>query len=259
MTVNPGLKLWCCAALLALCLLARTPWPPLALFFAASALTAAGGVRPRAYLSLLGAPAAFLLLSGIALLWEYASAPGGVANVPFLGGYFVLRAPAQTAARLVMARALGAVGCLYFLSLSTPVPELLDALRRARVPEVVGDLAVLIYRYIFILFATFRSMRDAAASRLGYAGPVRSLRTTGRVYGGCWRTASGGRRRALTRWRAAAMTAASVFDAGSCARAARACVRRIDGGHGAGACVRRMTRRFCKRVGRRENGRDPSV
>ena len=105
LTVNPGLKLWCCAALLALCLLARTPWPPLALFFAASALTAAGGVRPRAYLSLLGAPAAFLLLSGIALLWEYASAPGGVANVPFLGGYFVLRAPAQTAARLVMARA----------------------------------------------------------------------------------------------------------------------------------------------------------
>ena len=184
LTVNPGLKLWCCAALLALCLLARTPWPPLALFFAASALTAAGGVRPRAYLSLLGAPATFLLLSGIALLWEYASAPGGVANVPFLGGYFVLRAPAQTAARLVMARALGAVGCLYFLSLSTPVPELLDALRCARVPEVVGDLAVLIYRYIFILFATFRSMRDAAASRLGYAGPVRSLRTTGRVYGG---------------------------------------------------------------------------
>lgn len=98
LTVNPGLKLWCCAALLALCLLARTPWPPLALFFAASALTAAGGVRPRAYLSLLGAPATFLLLSGIALLWEYASAPGGVANVPFLGGYFVLRAPAQTAA-----------------------------------------------------------------------------------------------------------------------------------------------------------------
>ena len=95
LTVNPGLKLWCCAALLALCLLARTPWPPLALFFAASALTAAGGVRPRAYLSLLGAPATFLLLSGIALLWEYASAPGGVANVPFLGGYFVLRAPAQ--------------------------------------------------------------------------------------------------------------------------------------------------------------------
>ena len=85
---------------------------------------------------------------------------------------------------LACVQALGRAGGLYFPALSTPVPELLDALRRARVPEVVGDLAVLIYRYIFILFATFRSMRDAAASRLGYAGPVRSLRTTGRVYGG---------------------------------------------------------------------------
>ena len=55
--VNPGLKLWGCMALLALCLLARTPWPPLALFLTASVLTVAGGVRPRAYLSLLGAPA----------------------------------------------------------------------------------------------------------------------------------------------------------------------------------------------------------
>lgn len=110
-----------------------------------------------------------------------------------------------------MARALGAVGCLYFLSLSTPVPELLDALRRARVPEVVGDLAVLIYRYIFILFATFRSMRDAAASRLGYAGRCAACARRAGYTAGCWRTASGGHRRALTRWRAAAMTAASVF------------------------------------------------
>ena len=181
--VNPGLKLWGCMALLVLCLLARTPWPPLALFLTASVLTVAGGVRPRAYLSLLGAPATFLLLSGIALLWEYASAPAGAASVPFWGGYFVLRAPAQAAARLVLARALGAVGCLYFLSLSTPVPELLRALRRAHMPEVVGDLAVLIYRYIFILLSTVHSMRDAAASRLGYSGLRRSLRTTGRVYG----------------------------------------------------------------------------
>lgn len=153
------------------------------------------------------------------------------------------------------------VGCLYFLSLSTPVPELLDALRRARVPEVVGDLAVLIYRYIFILFATFRSMRDAAASRLGYAGPVRSLRTTGRVYGGLLAHSF---RRAQACFDA---MESRCYDGGirfltrekPRARAARACVRRIDGGHGAGACVRRMTRRFCKRVGRRENGRDPSV
>lgn len=184
LTVNPGLKLWCCAALLALCLLARTPWPPLALFFAASALTAAGGVRPCA-LSVAAGRACYIFAAE-----RYCAAVGirvcarRRGKRPVSGRVLCPARPGANGGRLVMARALGAVGCLYFLSLSTPVPELLDALRRARVPEVVGDLAVLIYRYIFILFATFRSMRDAAASRLGYAGPVRSLRTTGRVYGG---------------------------------------------------------------------------
>ncbi|MFR8462368.1 MAG: CbiQ family ECF transporter T component [Ruthenibacterium lactatiformans] len=126
--------------------------------------------------------------------------------------YFVLRAPAQTAARLVMARALGAVGCLYFLSLSTPVPELLDALCGARVPEVVGDLAVLICRYIFILFATF-TQHAGRRRQPHWAMPGRCAACARRAgyTAGCWRTASGGHRRALTRWRAAAMTAASVF------------------------------------------------
>ncbi|MFR9159534.1 MAG: hypothetical protein ACLVJ8_03540 [Ruthenibacterium lactatiformans] len=52
MTVNPGLKLWCCAALLALCLLARTRgrrWR----CFCSVRVNGGGGVRPRAYLSLL--------------------------------------------------------------------------------------------------------------------------------------------------------------------------------------------------------------
>lgn len=84
---------------------------------------------------------------------------------------------------LVLARAVGAVSCLYFLSLTTPVPEVLSVLRRLRMPGVLLDLAILIYRYIFILQTACRGMRDAAASRLGYDGLARSLRTTGMVYG----------------------------------------------------------------------------
>lgn len=76
------------------------------------------------------------------------------------------------------------MSCLYFLSLSTPLPELLAVLRRVHVPAIMVELAVLIYRYIFILLATFREMKDSAASRLGYRGLKRSLRTTGMVYGG---------------------------------------------------------------------------
>ena len=82
-----------------------------------------------------------------------------------------------------MARALGAVSCLYFLSLSTTMPEILSVLRRAHVPSVMTELAVLIYRYLFVLLSVYQSMKDAAASRLGYSGFARSIRTTGSVYG----------------------------------------------------------------------------
>jgi cobalt/nickel transport system permease protein len=107
----------------------------------------------------------------------------GVTGVPFGHGWLVMTEAAQIQARLVMARALGAVSCLYFLSLCTTMPEILSVLRRLHIPSVATELAVLIYRYIFILLSAYHDRKDAAASRLGYSGFARSVRTTGAVYG----------------------------------------------------------------------------
>lgn len=182
--ISPSLKVWGCVILLILCVLAHSPWPPLMLFFIMTALTISGGIHLHDYLALFALPAVFLLLSGLALLWNFSGAPEGIANLPFFGQYLVLLPSAQVNARLVMARALGAVSCLYFMNLSTPMPELLSTLRKAHVPGIMVELAVLIYRYIFIMFSTYHSMKDAAASRLGFGGLRRSIRTTGAIYAG---------------------------------------------------------------------------
>lgn len=184
---NAALKAAGSLALLILCICSSSPLPPLCLFAFLSVVTvAAGGIKPREYFSLLGLPAVFLLLSGLTLLWDfYQKLPEeAVLSLPFLGGWLAVVPAAQSLGMLVLSRALGAVSCLYFLSLSTPLPELLQVLRRVHIPAIVVELAVLIYRYIFILLATFRDMKDSAASRLGYRGLKRSLRTTGLVYGG---------------------------------------------------------------------------
>lgn len=180
---SPALKTAGCVLLLLLCTAAPVPWVPLALAVVLAGLTVWGGVPLHDYLAMLSLPAAFVLLSGLALLWDYAPAVDGVLSISFWNGWLVVTAAAQVRARLVMARALGAVSCLYFLSTSTTVPEVLSVLRRAHVPSVVTELAVLIYRYLFVLLSLYRSMRDAAASRLGYGGLARSIRTTGAVYG----------------------------------------------------------------------------
>ena len=182
---SPALKTAGCVLLLVHCVLSPAPWVPLALALALAGLTAAGGgVTLRGYLALFSPPAAFLLLSALALLWDYAPAvEGTAAAIPCLRGWLVVTAAAQARAALVTARALGAVSCLYFLSLSTTVPEILSVLRRLHVPQVMTELAVLIYRYLFVMLSAHGAMRDAAVSRLGYSGFVRSLRTTGAVYG----------------------------------------------------------------------------
>lgn len=184
---NAAVKAVGSVCLLMICICSPSPLPPLCLFLFLSIVTvAAGGVKLREYLSLLGLPAVFLLLSGLTLLWDfYQQLPSeAVLMIPFFGGWLAVVPAAQSLSILVLSRAFGAVSCLYFLSLSTPLPEILQVLRRIHVPSVVVMLAVLIYRYIFILLATFREMKDSAASRLGYRGLKRSLYTTGLVYGG---------------------------------------------------------------------------
>lgn len=177
---NPAGKAALSVILLVLCLCSRHPLPPFLLFLTLSCVTVLiGGLHLHEYFSLLSLPAVFVLLSGLALVWDAGTSADAVVSF----GWFVITEAGQRTARLVIARALGAVSCLFFLSLSTPMPEILSVLRRLHVPKVVIELAVLIYRYLFVLLSVYGNMNHAAASRLGYDGVRRSIRTTGQVYG----------------------------------------------------------------------------
>lgn len=181
--INPALKVWSSVILLLLCIAANAPWAPLILSIVLCLLTVCVGQIPfHDYISKFSLPAVFLLLSAMALLWSFVPQAGGCIDIPCFGGYLSVLPSAQQAARLVLARALGAVSCLYFLSLSTPMPEIIAVLRQAHVPRVMTDLAILIYRYIFLLFDTYDKMYHAAESRLGFCGLRRSLSTTGQLY-----------------------------------------------------------------------------
>lgn len=182
-SVNPALKVWSSVIVLMLCIAAQSPVMPLTLTLLLCFVTVQfGRISWHDYLSKFSLPAAFLLLSALALLWNFTPKAGGLLDIPCFSGYLSILPAAQTAAQLVLARALGAMSCLYFLSLSTPIPEIIAVLRGAHVPNAITDLAILIYRYIFLLFDTYHRMRSAAESRLGFCGLRRSLRTTGQIY-----------------------------------------------------------------------------
>jgi cobalt/nickel transport system permease protein len=79
----------------------------------------------------------------------------------------------------LIARALGCASALNFLALTTPLVDLIDLLRRLRVPSVLIDLMTLIYRFIFVLLESLNRMVTAQESRLGYSSTWRSMVSAG--------------------------------------------------------------------------------
>ncbi|MFA4966295.1 MAG: cobalt ECF transporter T component CbiQ [Thermoleophilia bacterium] len=127
-------------------------------------------VPARSYLTLMAGPLTFLVLGLVPLL----------VTVGLGGPWFVrigLAAGGPQLALGVGLRSLAGTSCLLFLALSTPVPQFLGVLRRLHTPAVVTEVALLVYRYIWVFLGTVESIRVAQASRLGYCSFSRSYRS----------------------------------------------------------------------------------
>jgi len=181
--VNPVMKFITVLILMVLCISAKTPAVGLFLTTVMLLLIVfVGGMKLHDYVHLLALPISFLLLSGLALLFEITKQSTGVLGIPVFSVWFCISRSAQIQTALVIARALGAVSCLYLLSLTTPMSEIIGVLRRLHCPDLIIELMYLIYRYIFILLSMYHTMQDAAKSRLGYINYRANVRTTGNLY-----------------------------------------------------------------------------
>jgi len=181
--INPALKFWTLLILIVICVASGSPFTGLFLFAAMFSLAVfAGGLSVHHYVHILALPVSFLLIGGLALLFDVTPEPAGVLNLRVSGLWLSVSAGAQAQTALIVSRALGAVSCLNLLSVTTPMPDVIGTLRRARCPALIIDLMYLIYRYVFILLSLHHDMRDAAISRLGFRDYRTSLRATGMVY-----------------------------------------------------------------------------
>lgn len=122
--------------------------------------------------SMLG-PAVFVAVGALTI--AVTLGPGDLVSWGPLG---VNEGGAQRAA-LVAGRALAATSATVLLAATTPMVDLLAALRRARVPEVAVDVAAVTYRMVFALLDSASATRSAQAGRLGYATGRAARRSVG--------------------------------------------------------------------------------
>lgn len=109
-------------------------------------------------------------------------ATGALMLVVQIGGDGIGLAPnGPEAAALLCLRAMAATFCLLFLALTTPAAELIGGLRRLRVPAEIVELALLTYRFVFLIADQAVAMTVAQRARLGHSTRRRWLRSTAMV------------------------------------------------------------------------------
>lgn len=126
-----------------------------------------GGIPLLCYLKLITIPLVFLFLSISAVLINISRTPLDAFAIPFGSFYLTGNVQGLLWGVQLISTALASVSCLYFLSLSTPVTDILGVLKKLHVPGLITELMLLIYRYIFITLRTASAILISQSSRLG--------------------------------------------------------------------------------------------
>ena len=148
-------------------LLPPVPGDVLVIVVAVIATLAVARVPVSTYAKVMAVPVVFMIIGVLPLL----------VSLSLGGSWLVQLTVAERGAGLALGvalRALAGLTSLLFLALSTPLPQILLALRRLGMPAVVVEVAALVYRSIWTFVETVAATRRAQAARLGY----RSLRSS---------------------------------------------------------------------------------
>lgn len=178
--VNAGEKFAFAVFTLAACVISRSLLVSCLVLIMTGILTVwKGGIPVSHYLRYLTVPLVFLLVSTLAIVVNVSSAPLDLFSIP-LGSIYLTGSWSSLlyAVRLILT-ALASVSCLYFLSFNTPMPDILNVLRRLHCPRLIAELMLLIYRYIFVLFEIASAITTAQHSRLGNRDYKTSLKSFG--------------------------------------------------------------------------------
>lgn len=172
--VSPAAKgLFSCSGMIA-SFLATTPGASCAIAVVIASITIVGaGIRFGDYLRVFLPPLFFLAISCVTLVVSF---DGSASPLHLAANLEHAQLPDVA---LICGRSVNALTALLFLSLTTPMTDLIALLRRLRVPEILLDIMTLSYRTLFVFMEAVHDTWTAQSARLGYATYRQSLTSLG--------------------------------------------------------------------------------
>jgi cobalt/nickel transport system permease protein len=146
---------------------------PLAVFICC--LGGIGALRIPARLVAARLAAPLMLVAVLVVLQAFTAGTTPLFTFSFGGWNLTARAEGLRQGALIGARVLGAVSAVFLLSVTTPAHRIFQALRWFRVSRDWLEIAVLMYRYIFVLMDRVTDLAAAQRLRLGYRARGRAI------------------------------------------------------------------------------------
>lgn len=179
---SPGLKASFAVGSLLICVGARS--------FIVSLITLAvmGGLAVLSsrisllrYLRLMVIPFGFMVFGAIAIVVNITNIPMDLISFPIGGKYLAISHSSLTEGVRLVTVALASVSCLYFLTLTTSMLDILSVMKKLHCPKIMIELMMLIYRYIFVVLDMAAAITTSQNCRLGNKDFMTELRSVGQM------------------------------------------------------------------------------
>jgi len=173
--VDPRAKLMIALAALIAVVTAQRIVLPLAVFALCLGAIMALRIPARLVASRLAAP--FSVVAVLVVIQTFVTGETPLFAFSFAGWQFTAKAEGFRQGALLGAHVLGAVSVVFLLSVVTPAHRIFQALRWFRISRDWLEIAVLMYRYIFVLVDRVTDLAAAQRLRLGYTAKGRALKS----------------------------------------------------------------------------------
>lgn len=180
---SPVTKTFFALSALVLCVSAPTFIVPIVVFTICTILILGlAKVRARLYFDLFVYPTYMLVISCIILALFFGSgAPLVEIPLPWFT-WSIFKSGISMSVNTFL-RVEGALSCLFFLVLTTSITDLCVLLRRVHMPQVMVEMSMMIYRYIFLFLEVSEKMSLAQKLRLRRSGWLSSIRSLSMLVG----------------------------------------------------------------------------
>lgn len=139
-------------------------------------------INLKKFIKLYKIPAAFIVLGVISILIGFGYNAENYTHYIKIGNIYAgFQKSMINDAKLILSRSLAAISATFFISVTTPITQLAQVLKKMHVPQEFIEQMILMYRFIQIFSIELEAMHSAGELKHGFESPKTWLRSISEI------------------------------------------------------------------------------